>query len=152
MDRATFLRHAGVALLGAGSVLVLGALGAVTAFGPRGGQISKRWVPVATLNELPQGKITSVLMKYEVTSGIYTQPVTAPVLVSRAGAEIICYKTSCPHLGCLVHWDGKSDQFRCACHGGTFDRNGKVVAGPPPRPLERYSTKVEGDQLMVEVA
>jgi cytochrome b6-f complex iron-sulfur subunit len=23
----------------------------------------------------------------------------------------------------------------CSCHGGTFDINGNVVAGPPPSPI-----------------
>ena len=72
-----------------------------------------------------------------------------PVLISRLSEEIICYNSACPHLGCIVRWDGASDQFRCACHGGAFDRNAQVVAGPPPRALDRYKHKVEGDQLLV---
>jgi succinate dehydrogenase / fumarate reductase iron-sulfur subunit len=151
MDRATFLRHVGIGLLGAGSALALGGLGAVTALGPTLGKTQPRWIPVAKLSELPTAEITTVLMKYEVKSGIYSQPVATPVLISRQGAEIICYKTSCPHLGCLVRWDGQSEQFRCACHGGTFDRHGKVLAGPPPRSLDRYPFKVEAGQLLVEV-
>jgi succinate dehydrogenase / fumarate reductase, iron-sulfur subunit len=151
MDRATFLRRTGVGLLGAGCALVLGGIGAATALGPAREKILKRWIPVAQLSEVPKGQITTVLMKYELKSGIYAQPVTTPVLISRLGAEIICYKTSCPHLGCLVHWDGQSDQFRCACHGGTFDRNGKVLAGPPPRALDRYPTKIVNEQLLIEV-
>jgi succinate dehydrogenase/fumarate reductase iron-sulfur protein len=151
MDRATFLRQAGIGLLGAGSALALGGLGAITALGPTFGTTQPRWIPVAKLSELPPGEITTVLMKYDVKSGIYTQPVTTPVLISRLTGEIICYKTSCPHLGCLVRWDGQSEQFRCSCHGGTFDRNGKVVAGPPPRSLDRYPFKVVADQFLVEV-
>ncbi len=152
MDRATFLRHVGVGLLGVGTALALGGVAAVAALGPALGKVRTRWIPVAKLGDLPPGQITTVLMSYEVKSGIYTQTVSRPVLVSRLGAQTICYNASCPHLGCIVHWDGRSDEFRCACHGGTFDQNGNVLAGPPPRPLQRYQSKVESDQLLVQVS
>ncbi len=151
MDRATFLRHLGTGVVGAAIVLIVGGVAGVAALGPALRKTAARWIPVAKLSELPPGQITTVLMHYEVKSGIYTQPVSKPVLVSRLGAEIICYNATCPHLGCMVHWDRRSAEFRCACHGGTFDRNGNVLAGPPPRPLDQYRSKVEGDQLLVEV-
>jgi succinate dehydrogenase / fumarate reductase iron-sulfur subunit len=44
-----------------------------------------------------------------------------------------------------------SEQFRCPCHGGNFDRQGNVLAGPPPRPLDRYAFKVDSGHLLVEV-
>jgi succinate dehydrogenase / fumarate reductase, iron-sulfur subunit len=149
IDRATFLRHAGVALIGASAAVTLGSVAAMTAIGPKSETAKANWFPLAKLSDLPQGQVTTVLMNYEVKNGIYMQAVTKPVLVSRLGSEIICYKSACPHLGCTVHWEGQSDQFRCACHGGTFDQNGNVVAGPPPRGLDRYESKVEGDRVVV---
>jgi Rieske Fe-S protein len=38
----------------------------------------------------------------------------------------------------------------CACHNGHFDLNGTNVAGPPPKPLERYDVKVRGDKIVVD--
>jgi succinate dehydrogenase / fumarate reductase, iron-sulfur subunit len=152
MDRATFLRHLGAGLLGAGAAATLLSVAGVAAMGPALCKKTTRWLPVAKLSELPPGQISTVLMNYEVKSGIYTQPVSRPVLVSRLTAEAICYNATCTHLGCIVRWDQRSDQFRCACHGGTFDRSGAVLAGPPPRPLDRYRSRVEGDQLLVEIS
>jgi succinate dehydrogenase / fumarate reductase iron-sulfur subunit len=150
IDRATFLRQAGVVMLGAGAAVALGSIAAVTAVAPTAAAAgSDRWLAVAKLSDLLPGKVTTVLLNYDVKSGIYSQPVSTPVLISRITDEIICYKTACPHLGCIVRWDGSSDHFRCACHGGAFDPSGNVTAGPPPRPLDRYQTKVEADQLMV---
>jgi succinate dehydrogenase / fumarate reductase iron-sulfur subunit len=91
------------------------------------------------------------MLEYEVKRGIYTERVKTPVLVSRLGDGIVCYKSACPHLGCTVRWDGPSDQFRCACHGGAFDRAGNVTAGPPPRPLDQYESKLDGGMLLVRV-
>ena len=43
-----------------------------------------------------------------------------------------------------MRWEGQSEEFRCACHGGTFDRNGNVIAGPPPHGLDQYQHKLRG--------
>jgi succinate dehydrogenase / fumarate reductase iron-sulfur subunit len=149
VDRATFLRQAGVALVGGAIAASLGGIAAITAIGPTQGPSAERWIPVAKLSELPAGQITTLLLNYEARSGIYSEVVSKPVLISRLGDEIVCYKTACPHLGCTVRWDGPAEQFRCACHGGTFDKSGNVVAGPPPRGLDRYQSKVESNQLLV---
>ena len=41
--------------------------------------------------------------------------------------------------------------LKCPCHGGRFDRNGAVKAGPPPAPLARFPTRIESGQVMVEL-
>jgi succinate dehydrogenase / fumarate reductase iron-sulfur subunit len=139
-------------LLGAGAAATLGGVAAVTAMGP--GQDTaptKQWVPLAKLSELPTGQVTTVMLNYNVARGIYTDTVSTPVLVSHVGEQFTAYNSTCTHLGCTVRWDGRSEQYRCACHGGAFDPGGNVIAGPPPRPMDRYETKVVGDQLLVLV-
>jgi len=151
LDRRTFLTQLGVGVLGAGSALVLGTVAAGTMIGPTLAKAPKQWVAVSAVEDLKLGGVTTVLVKYESKSGLYTQQASVPVLVSRTGNEIICFKSACPHLGCVVKWDAISGRFRCSCHGGNFDRDGTVLAGPPPRPLDRYAFKVDSGQLFVEV-
>ncbi len=55
----------------------------------------------------------------------------------------------CPHLGCPIGWQSDRSSFVCPCHGGVFDADGQNVAGPPPRPMDRLETRVEGGQLFV---
>jgi glycine/D-amino acid oxidase-like deaminating enzyme/nitrite reductase/ring-hydroxylating ferredoxin subunit len=49
---------------------------------------------------------------------------------------------TCPHLGCIVHWNGAEQTWDCPCHGSRFDCLGKVINGPANRDLSR----VEGDE------
>jgi Rieske Fe-S protein len=55
---------------------------------------------------------------------------------------------TCMHLGCPVRAFGSSG-FGCPCHGGQYDSEGRRIAGPPVRPLNRYATKVVNDHLII---
>ena len=56
----------------------------------------------------------------------------------------------CTHLGCNFDWSEPAGLFACPCHGGRFDRSGRVVGGPPPRPLDRYPLKEDSGILYVK--
>lgn len=43
----------------------------------------------------------------------------------------------CTHLGCTVK--ETSWGFQCPCHGSRFDRNGRVIRGPAPKPLAWFA-------------
>ncbi|MHB8068886.1 MAG: 2Fe-2S iron-sulfur cluster-binding protein [Desulfobaccales bacterium] len=149
-DRRTFLCQVGVGLLGAGAALIVGGVAATTAVGHIA-KADKIWLRAASLDQIPLGDITTLMLRYDLKNGLYTQKSEVPVLVSRTDRGVICFKASCTHLGCMVKWDALAGRFRCACHGGIFDREGKVLAGPPPRPLDRYRFKVDSGHLIVEV-
>ena len=38
----------------------------------------------------------------------------------------------------------------CPCHGGVYYEDGARAAGPPPRGLFEYSTKIENGKLYVK--
>ena len=61
----------------------------------------------------------------------------------------IAISTRCAHLGCPVRYFPSAGNFICPCHGGVYDFEGKVIGGPPVRPLDRFQTRVSGGQVEV---
>jgi Rieske Fe-S protein len=60
----------------------------------------------------------------------------------------IAISSRCAHLGCPVRWVSAAERFICPCHGGVYDLLGRRVGGPPPRPLDRFNTRVTADNLV----
>jgi Rieske Fe-S protein len=61
----------------------------------------------------------------------------------------VAISTRCAHLGCPVRWVVAAERFVCPCHGGVYDFQGKVVGGPPVRPLDRFVTRVQNGQVQI---
>ncbi len=61
----------------------------------------------------------------------------------------IAITTRCAHLGCPVRFVQAAQRFICPCHGGVYDGLGQVIGGPPPRPLDRFYTRVERGRVLV---
>lgn len=72
------------------------------------------------------------------------------MLLGRRDDELVAFDARCTHLACPVAYDKTSNGFACPCHGGKFDCDGKVTAGPPPRPLVQLRVRQEGDDAVLE--
>jgi Rieske Fe-S protein len=57
------------------------------------------------------------------------------VVFRAASGELRAFDAKCTHAGCNVTFEGP--RIFCHCHGGTYDLEGRNIAGPPPRPLKR---------------
>jgi menaquinol-cytochrome c reductase iron-sulfur subunit len=110
------------------------------------------WLAAGTLRELIPDAPTPVMLRVTRDDG-YTQVVERRVvfLVKTGDARVTALSSTCTHLGCRVRWDAEGQVLRCPCHGGIYDRTGAVIAGPPPEPLPTLRTRIEGDQILVEV-
>jgi isorenieratene synthase len=62
-----------------------------------------------------------------------------PIFVRAGAADVVAFDLRCTHQGCPVQprASNAGGGFVCPCHGGRFDDDGAVVAGPPPRALAR---------------
>jgi len=74
---------------------------------------------------------------------------TNPALPGEKTGGFVAISTRCAHLGCPVRWVSPANRFVCPCHGGVYDFQGKVVGGPPVRPLDRFVTRVQNGQVQL---
>ncbi|MHB8240761.1 MAG: QcrA and Rieske domain-containing protein [Solirubrobacteraceae bacterium] len=86
------------------------------------------------------GKTTVYVRKFN--SAIDTDPYDK-------GTPYIAISSRCAHLGCPVRWVDAAERFICPCHGGVYDLLGRRVGGPPVRPLDRFYTRVSGENVEV---
>ncbi len=62
-----------------------------------------------------------------------------PVILVRVGEEDFrAFAGTCTHLDCIVEYHKDPGRIWCNCHNGEYDLRGRVVAGPPPKPLEAF--------------
>ena len=67
-------------------------------------------------------------------------------VLKRSDQQAVVYNGRCTHLGCAYSWKSSgagANRFACPCHDGTFNLDGSVVSGPPPRPLDTLPVSVD---------
>jgi cytochrome b6-f complex iron-sulfur subunit len=74
---------------------------------------------------------------------------TPAIILNVRGKGILAFSRVCTHLGCLVKYYPEKQLFICPCHAGEYDLEGNVVSGPPPKPLEKFSVKVQDGNLVI---
>jgi len=71
------------------------------------------------------------------------------VVLQLSPGKFVALSAVCTHLGCIVVWNEQVAEFQCPCHGGRFSVDGKVLGGPPPKPLEIFVVHIDGNQLKI---
>ena len=72
-----------------------------------------------------------------------------PIFVGVRDGRPVALSGRCTHLGCPVRLDDTTGGFRCPCHAGTFDADGRPTGGPPTRPLTALEARMEGEHVVV---
>jgi arsenite oxidase small subunit len=66
------------------------------------------------------------------------------ILVRLGDEKYVAYGQKCTHLQCPVLWDKAENKLICPCHKGAFAiEDGRVLYGPPERPLPELELGVE---------
>jgi len=115
----------------AGAAVLLDAVGLSGCSGPEAPQTVE--LPLA---RLPAGG--------RHTLSVFGQPVE----VSRTESEVIARSLLCTHWGCVVRWDDEGRVYRCPCHEGIYDAEGRVISGPPTKPLPRVPATVTATAIV----
>jgi menaquinol-cytochrome c reductase iron-sulfur subunit len=127
------------------------------ALGPIFKSTPHRWETVGTVDSFPDNNYIPTVVT--LTPGIGEAGKTTIYMRKRNPAididkpdqynRWIAITSRCAHLGCPVRWVDAAERFICPCHGGVYDLLGRRVGGPPVRPLDRFYTRVEGNEVQV---
>jgi len=145
-ERRTFLKRAVNWIAAAFALLVAGA-GVGSLVPPRAVRREDTIVPLLDEDEAPRRGAREVPFTYRKNG----REVTGRVILVAGGEGLLALSPSCTHLGCFVVWRADLEEFLCPCHGGRYDRTGKNIAGPPPRPLTRFPLTRREGMLYVKV-
>ncbi len=101
------------------------------------------WRRVGALSDFPVGRTVKVTYREAATlpwAGFAAE--SAAWVRRESERSIVAFTSYCTHVGCPVRWREGARLFLCPCHGGAFYEDGAVAAGPPPRPLDRFPTRI----------
>lgn len=110
----------------------------------------ENWIPLGPVSKVEFGTPTLFKARVTRTAGwVSSNDEFFIYVLTENGRDFIALSNICTHLGCRVRWIADREQFYCPCHVGIFDKEGNVISGPPPRPLDRYMVKVEREQISI---
>lgn len=141
--------RASLAAMGAAVAALAGAVAV-----PRASALSRRWVRAARFSDLTPERPTAIVVATRASDGWHrTRRPRVVFLTASESGEVRALSATCTHLGCRVAWNGAADRFECPCHKGAYDRDGRVVSGPPPAPLPAVAVRVDlaADEVLVEL-
>jgi menaquinol-cytochrome c reductase iron-sulfur subunit len=150
VNRRTFLSIVTVAI-GALISAGLGIPAVAYIVGPALQRVEEEeWIPIGSTSKVELGTPTLFKAKIERQTGWITDEDEISVyLLTEDGRDYAAMSNICTHLGCRVRWIDDQGQFFCPCHNAIFSKDGSVVEGPPPRPLDRFEVKVEEDTIYI---
>lgn len=113
------------------------------------------WMFVTQADQITEGEALLYRTPSGRTVNITRQGGDQPASDAADGAgAFLALSSTCPHLGCQVHWQPQNNRFFCPCHNGIFTPQGKAIGGPPGeagQSLPQYALKVEQGLLFIEV-
>jgi menaquinol-cytochrome c reductase iron-sulfur subunit len=158
-ETVTRRRFMTVGSQGAGAVaaaaFVLPALG--FAIGPIFKSTPHHWETVGTTDHFTDLNYTPVVVTLTPSIGeagkstAYVRKFNPAIDTDRYDRDTpyIALSSRCAHLGCPVRWVDAAERFICPCHGGVYNLLGVPVGGPPVRPLDRFYTRVVGNNVQL---
>src|SRR3954468_1231641 len=74
------------------------------------------------------------------------------VILVRWQGQAYAFALSCPHQNTALRWIDKDRAFQCPKHKSRYTPDGTFVSGRATRGMDRYNVRLEGGQVVVDVA
>ena len=73
------------------------------------------------------------------------------LLIQTPGPESVlrAFVATCTHFDCTVGYREQENRILCACHGGSYDLDGRPTGGPPPRALRPFHVGFRDGKLIL---
>ncbi len=109
------------------------------------------WVKVGPLARIPPNTTTEFAIQVPIRGAGESTTRPVGVFILKSGNQLFAFSNACTHMGCPVQWIGYQQLYKCPCHGGVYDRLGRVINGPPPYALRQFQHKIVNGDLYVYV-
>ena len=150
VSRRDFMKTAIVSIGGLISAAI-GLPAVAYVVGPALKQNADEWIRLGSVGKVEPNNPTLFKTAIETQTGwVNAEEEFSAYVLTANGQDFIAISNICTHLGCRVRWIPEEDGYFCPCHNGVFSKDGNVVSGPPPRPLDRFEVKVEDGVLFVK--
>ena len=147
-ERRGFLKTAAVVLYAAVGVLL--ALPFIKTLLTPHRMRRSRYAQAGKVAQFPVGQPVEIKFGTPTQDAFYHEQVLRGVWVIRhEDGSVTVFSPVCPHLGCYYKWSAEDGQFQCPCHSSTFSKDGAVLGGPAPRPLDTLPHQVESGTLYI---
>ena len=138
--RRRFLKWLGGGFLSLWGIGLLWVVGGFLKPPRAGHSLAERVIRIGPVDSLPVGQAKFVRHGRD------------PIFVVRTAEDTyVGLSAICTHMHCILAWDGERRVLDCPCHAGSFDVAGNVLAGPPPRPLQRYRVETQLGEIFVHL-
>jgi len=150
LDRRDFMK---ATIVGIGGIIgaSIGIPAIPYIIGPAQKQDNTDWIRVGSVSKVELNVPTLFKMTLETQTGwVSSEEEFSVYVLTENGQDYSVMSNVCTHLGCRVRWIPEQGEFFCPCHNGVFAKDGSVVDGPPPRPLDKFEYKVEDGAIFVK--
>jgi menaquinol-cytochrome c reductase iron-sulfur subunit len=141
----------GVIAAGVAALVGLPAIGYIVSPGLKR-QGGEEWITLGPLSSLTLGVPTGFPYSRTITDG-WVQAIQSGTAYALTldGQNVTVLSDICPHLSCRVSFKPDTLVFVCPCHDAVFSATGAVIAGPPPRPLDPFVSRIEDGQIQIQL-
>jgi len=110
------------------------------------------WISLGALKNYPIGVPCPLAYTRKRVNGWEKTAINYGVYILRKSEnELAVFSDVCTHLGCRISWREDIKEYVCPCHDGHFAVDGRVLFGPPPRPLDQYEFKIQDGNILVHL-
>ena len=110
------------------------------------------WIDLGNMDQYPIGLPTLFqFTRTQVNGWEHTGMSYGVFVVRQDNASARVFSNICTHLGCHVNWHPDLQHYVSPCHDGHFDILGRNISGPPPRPLDEFTTRIQAGKLYIQL-